>query len=308
MHEPIKIFGHKVPDTDATVSAIAYAWYYTHINEQPATPYILGELNNETRYVLDHFGVATPAILGELSEGDRVVIVDTNNMHELPSDMHQAELIEIIDHHKLTGGIETSTPITITLRPMASTASLIYTLLNPELHEIPREIAGIMLAGILSDTLEFRSPTTTDEDRAIAESLAQIADTDIHTLAEGMFAAKSDISSLSVEDLIMMDSKVFDIKGKKLRVSVIETMSPAGALAQTDAIKSGIASHVSEHDDVDEVLLFVIDILNEQATPIIATDTAREILHHAFEQEINDDTILKGVVSRKKQIIPRLEA
>lgn len=304
----IKIFGHKVPDTDATVSAIAYAWYYREIKGEPATPYVLGELNRETQFVLEKFGVDTPETLGALSAEDKVVVVDTNNMHELPDDMKDAELIEIIDHHKLVGGIETPNPITITLRPMASTASLIYTYLNPELHPIPKEIAGIMLAGVLSDTLEFRSPTTTDEDKAIAHSLAEIADVNLHELAEGMFAAKSDLSGMNPEALIMMDSKVFETKGKKLRVSVLETMNPKQALKQKNALIEGIISHVTDNSDVDEVLLFVIDIIGENATPILATDTAKQIVSAAFEVEITDDTVLEGVVSRKKQIIPRLES
>jgi len=303
----IKIFGHKVPDTDATVSAIAYAWYYNEIKGEAATPYVLGELNRETAYVLEKFGVATPETLGPLTADDKVVVVDTNNMHELPDDMKHAELIEIIDHHKLVGGIETPNPITITLRPMASTASLIYTYLNPELHEIPQEIAGIMLAGVLSDTLEFRSPTTTDEDRAIAESLAEIAGVDIHELAEGMFAAKSDLSGMDAEDLIMMDSKVFAIKGKNLRVSVLETMSPSQALKQREALIQGIGKHVETNDDVDEVLLFVVDILGESAMPILASDEATNIVEKAFDVSVSEDTILDGVVSRKKQIIPKLE-
>lgn len=304
----IKIFGHKVPDTDATVSAIAYAWYYSEIKDEPATPYVLGQLNRETQFVLDRFGVATPETLGALTADDKVVVVDTNNMHELPEDMKEAELIEIIDHHKLVGGIETPNPITITLRPMASTASLIYTYLNPELHAIPKDIAGIMLAGVLSDTLEFRSPTTTDEDRAIAESLAEIADIDIHELAEGMFEAKSDLSGMDAEDLIMMDSKVFAIKGKNLRVSVLETMSPSQALKQRDTLIEGISAHVDANDDVDEVLLFVVDILNENAVPILASDEAKDIVGQAFDDTITEDTVLDGVVSRKKQIIPKLEA
>lgn len=304
----IKIFGHKVPDTDTVASAIAYAWYYNEIKKKPAQAYVLGELNKETAYVLDRFGVEVPPLLPELTADDQIVIVDTNNIDELPESVHDAELLEIIDHHKLFGGLKTAAPIDITLRVMASTASLIYTVANPELHKMPKEIAAVMLAAILSDTLEFRSPTTTDEDKAIAEELAKIAEVDIHDLANEMFKAKSDISDIEASDLIVMDSKIFNIKGKSLRVSVIETTAPDQVFARKDEIMSAIDQHVAENSDVDELLLFVVDILEEQTTPILSTNSAREIVGKAFGIEIGDKTILKGIVSRKKQIIPKLEA
>lgn len=303
----IKVFGHKAPDTDATVSAIAYAWYLNEIAETPATPFILGELNKETTYVLQRFGFDSPKVLESLSSDDSVVIVDTNNPAELFENINDANLIEIIDHHLLVGGITTPSPVSITMRPMASTASLIYTRINPEFHKIPKELAGIMLAAILSDTLEFRSPTTTDEDKAIADELASIANVDIHELATEMFTAKSDISHLNPDGLIMMDSKVFDINGKQLRVSVIETTDPQPALSLKDDLKAEMLSHAKEHS-LDDVLLFVVDILNEQATVLVATDYTKELVENSFNVTISEDiAILPGIVSRKKQIIPQLQ-
>lgn len=306
----IKVFGHQVPDTDTVVSAIAYAWYYNTIKKEQAEAYILGDINKETAYVLDRFGVAVPPVLENLSENDQIVIVDTNNINELPDDIEKAELIEIIDHHKLAGGLVTSNPISITLRPMASTASLIYTFLNPELHDLPKDIAGILLAAILSDTLEFRSPTTTDEDKAIASELAKIVGVDMSELASAMFDAKSDISNIETADLLVLDSKVFDIKGKKLRVSVIETTNPKSVLDRRADVVDAIQKHVADNDGVDDVLLFVVDILNEEATAIVASDTAQATITSAFDASFSDDqtAVLPGIVSRKKQIIPRLEA
>lgn len=305
---PVKIFGHKTPDTDTVVSAIAYAWYYTNVKNIPAQAFVLGELPNETKYVLDRFGIETPKLLSELTADDQVVIVDTNNLKELPEKLHEAQLLEIVDHHKLSGGITTHAPVSITLRPMASTASLIYTIMNPELHPIPEEIAGIMLAGLVSDTLEFRSPTTTKEDEEIGAELARIAGIDISDLASGMFAAKSDISTISAEDLIVMDSKVFDLGTKTLRVSVLETTDPSQVLAEQNELIAAMTSHLKENPDLDDMLLFAIDILNEAATPIFATNFAKDLVEKAFNVSIKDseETILKGVVSRKKQIIPPL--
>lgn len=306
----IKIFGHKVPDTDTVVSAISYAWYYNNVKKQIAKAYVLGELNKETKYVLDKFGIETPDLLGEINKGDQIVIVDTNNLDELPEGVKDAELIEIIDHHKLFGGFSTSSPVTVTLRVMASTASLIYTVMNPELHGLPKDIAGIMLCALISDTLEFRSPTTTNEDREIGEELARISGADISELAKGMFEAKSDISDISTKDLIVMDSKIFDLKGKKTRVSVIETTNPKVVIDRLEDIKIEMKKLIAEDSDTEDFLLFVIDILNESALPVFATDTAKETIEKAFNVTLSEvnDTILPGIVSRKKQIIPALEA
>jgi len=307
--EVIKIFGHHVPDTDTVISAIVYAWYYNEILGKPAQAFILGKINKETQYVLDRFGVEVPELLDTLTEKDKIVVVDTNNINELPSDVKNAELIEIIDHHKLSGGITTDSPVIVTLRPMASTASLIYTVINPELHPLPSHIAGLMLAALVSDTLEFRSPTTTEEDREIAEELVGISGVDIHTLAEEMFAAKSDISENTPEELIVMDSKIFDIAENKVRISVLETTDPSVVLKQKEVLKEVMLQHVANHDDVDEVLLFVIDILNEQATPIVASALGEMMVEGAFgiDLKAKEDVILPGVVSRKKQIVPALQ-
>ncbi len=305
---PIKIFGHQVPDTDTVVSAIVYAWYFNEVLKKPAKAYVLGDVNKETQYVLDRFKSETPEFLDVITKEDKIVIVDTNNVNELPPDVHNGELLEIIDHHKLSGGITTNSPVTITMRPMASTASLIYTVINPELHQVTSEIAGLMLSAIISDTLEFRSPTTTPEDKIIAEELSKISGVDISELATEMFAAKSDISHIEPADLIQMDSKVFDMDDKKIRVSVVETTSPNEALERSEDLKQAMLNHVAEDDNVDEVLLFVIDILKEEATPIVASALGEMMVDGAFGVSIaQGDVVLPGVVSRKKQIIPALQ-
>lgn len=309
MSQPIKIFGHLVPDTDTVASAIAYTWYYNNVRKQSAEAFVLGELNKETAYILKRFGFETPKTLDILNESDQIVIVDTNNIDELPTDMHKAELLEVIDHHKLSGGITTASPVSITMRPMASTASLIYTVLNPELHPLPAELAGLMLSAIISDTLEFRSPTTTNEDKEIATELARIANIDTHELATEMFKAKSDISDMNAEDLIMMDSKVYEVAGKKIRFSVVETTNVEQPLSRIEEIKKGIFDHIEKNSDTDDILLFIIDIVNEQATPIVATENGKDLIEKAFgiKMEEKENTILKGVVSRKKQIVPLFE-
>lgn len=301
----VKIFGHLVPDTDTVVSAIAFSWYYNEIRGTHAKPYVLGDINKETQYVLDRFGFEMPPLLGEIHEDDQIAIVDTNNLDELPESTQLAELVEIVDHHQLKGNLSTKNPVNITMRTMASTASLIYTMANPEINEMPENIAGILLAAIISDTLNFRSPTTTEEDKEIAAELALIAKIDINELADKMFEAKSDISDINASNLIKLDSKLNEINGKKIRISVLETTDPKQALNRREEIKKAI----KEQSEADEILLFVVDILNENSTVIVATDKAKKIIENSFGVEIQEgkETVLEGVVSRKKQIIPNLK-
>ena len=304
----IKIFGHLAPDTDATCSALIWAWYLSEVQGKEARAYVLETPNSEAAFVLDHWGVAMPETLGALSNSDEVVIVDTNNPGELPSNINDANIAEIIDHHMLAGGLKTKNPIKITVRPVAATATVMSWLIGRDLDKAPDHIKGLMLSCVLSDTLEFRSPTTTPTDRALATRLASDLGLDISAYASEMFAAKSDVSSYSDAELLRLDSKKIEISGKSVRVSVLETTSPATVLARKQGLMDTMAE-VCAADDVEQVLLFVVDILNEEATLLIPDDNIRAVAEKAFGVTAGSDSVvLPGVVSRKKQIIPNLTA
>lgn len=302
----IKVFGHQSPDTDATGSAIVWAWYLSEKTGKEATPYVLGTLNKETAFVLSRWNVEAPTLLESVAAGDDVVIVDTNNPQELFSNINEANILEIIDHHKLIGGLETPGPVTITMKPLASTISVMYGLMGD--IELPEDIAGIMLSCILSDTLQFRSPTTTPHDKDIAEKLAVKLGVDIESYASALFAAKSDISDYTGSGLVKMDSKKLEINGVNLRVSVIETTNPASVLERKAEIVAAIEEIKAAEGDVDEVLFFAVDILNEEATVFTYNDTVKQIIEKSFNVTVESDTeVLPGVVSRKKQIVPNLK-
>jgi manganese-dependent inorganic pyrophosphatase len=302
----IKVFGHQSPDTDATGSAIVWAWYLSEKTGKDATPYVLGELNKETKFVLSRWNVETPALLESVTAGEEVVIVDTNNPQELFENINETNILEIIDHHKLIGGLETPGPMTITMKPLASTISVMHGLMGD--IELPTNIAGIMLSCILSDTLQFRSPTTTPADKDIAQVLAAQLGVDIGSYADEMFAAKSDISDYTGSGLVKMDSKKLEIDGVNLRVSVIETTNPASVLHRKEEIVAAINEVKDTEGDVDEVLFFVVDILNEEATVFTYNDTVKQIIEKSFNITVESDTeVLPGVVSRKKQIVPNLK-
>ena len=303
----IKIFGHKGPDTDATCSAVIWEWYLTRAQGKEAQAFVLEPPNSEAAFVLDRWGVAMPDILGPLGSDDEVVIVDTNNPGELPDNINDVNIAEIIDHHMLAGGLSTAGPIKITIRPVAATATVMHWLIGRDMEQAPDAIKGLMLSCILSDTLEFRSPTTTPQDRNIAEKLAGELGIDLSAYAAEMFAAKSDVSRFSDAELLTMDSKIFEIGGKKLRVSVLETTAPAQVLARKAGLMAAMPD-VAARDGADQVLLFVVDILRQEATLLLPNDEVRGMALASFGKAAKGDSVvLPGVMSRKKQIIPSLK-
>ena len=300
------VFGHKSPDTDSTGSPIIWAWYLNEVKGQAARPVLLGEPNTEAAFMLRHWGLDKPEIISDVAADTPVVIVDTNNPAELPSTINSADIQGIIDHHKLVGGLETKGPIEITIRPLACTATLMIDLMGADAARMPTAIKGAALSCILSDTLEFRSPTTTAHDRAVAEQLATDLGVDIATYAAQLFEAKSDVSAFSDAELLRMDSKEYAIAGKEFRVSVLETTAPKLILDRKDSLMAAMQD-VAAEDGADQVLLFVVDILNEEATLLVPNDLVKTLAEKSFGATVTGDTVvLPGIMSRKKQIIPVL--
>ena len=301
------VFGHKSPDTDSTCSPIIWAWFLAHHNPGAAEARLLGTPNTEAQFVLRRWGVEMPEIIEDVAEGQDVVIVDTNNPAELPPSINKANILAIIDHHKLTGGLETRSPIEITVRPVACTATLMWQLMGGHGGHAPDQIKAMALSAILSDTLEFRSPTTTRVDRQLAEHLAQDLGVDIPSYAAEMFEAKSDVSHFSEAELLRLDSKEFTVDGVDLRISVIETVAPQAILKRKDALMAAMPK-VAAEDGAQQVLLFVVDILKEEAHLLVPDQLTRNVAEKSFGVTVNGDTVvLPGVLSRKKQIIPALK-
>lgn len=301
------VFGHKSPDTDSTGSPLIWAWYLNEVKGVDAKAVVLGEPNTEAAFVVEKWGFDKLEILTDLADGQDVVIVDTNNPAELPANINDANVTAIIDHHKLVGGLETAGPIDITIRPLACTATIMYDLMGDDADKMPDNIKGAMLSCILSDTLEFRSPTTTDTDKALAEKLAGELNIDLSAYASDMFEAKSDVSAFSDAELIRMDSKEYTVDGTAFRVSVLETTAPKIVLDRKESIIASFAD-VAKEDGVDQVLLFVVDILNEEATMFIPNDVVKGVAEKSFGVTVDGNSVvLPGVMSRKKQIIPNLK-
>jgi manganese-dependent inorganic pyrophosphatase len=308
VHMTIKVFGHKAPDTDSTGAPLVWAWYLTEVRGEKAEAKLLGTPNTEAAFMLERWGLQQPEIIDDVADEEPVVIVDTNNPSELPANINGADIRAIIDHHKLSGGIETKNPIDITIRPLACTVTIMHQLMGADAAaRMPEPIRGAMLSCILSDTLEFRSPTTTPADRELAERLAAELDVSIPDYAAEMFAAKSDVSSFSDAELLRMDSKQYGVDGVDFRVSVLETTSPATILDRKESLMKAMVD-VAADDKVNQVLLFVVDILREESTLLVPNDLVAGVAERSFGVKPEGDTVvLPGVVSRKKQIIPALK-
>lgn len=303
----IKVFGHISPDTDATGSAMLMAWFLNEKTANTARPYVLGSLNKETSFVLSRWNISEPELLESINPGDDVVIVDTNNPQELPANIAEANIIRIADHHLLVGGLSTKKPIDVTLRPLASTATVIHDLMGETADQMPEDMAGLMLSCILSDTLAFRSPTTTSHDKSVAEKLASKLGIDIEKYSTEMFNAKSDISDFTDKGILHLDSKKFPVGDKNIRVSVAETTNPSMILERKDGIVSAIKEIIAEDGDIDDLLFFVIDIIKEEAVVFTYNTFTKDLVSASFGIIADKDLeVLPGIVSRKKQIVPVL--
>ena len=299
------VFGHKSPDTDSTGSPIIWAWYLNEVKGTKAEAVLLGEPNTEAAFVLKRWDCPKPRIATDIADGTKAVIVDTNNPAELPANVNALDITAIIDHHKLVGGLETKGPIDITIRPLACTATIMHDLMDGA--AMPDWVKGLMLSCILSDTLEFRSPTTTPHDRTVAEKLAASLGIAIPAYAAELFEAKSDVGAFSDAELLRMDSKEYTVAGKELRVSVLETTAPKLILDRKASLMASMVD-VAKEDGADQVLLFVVDILNEEATLLVPNDLVKQLAEVSFGCTVSGDTVvLPGIMSRKKQIIPALK-
>ncbi len=301
------VFGHKSPDTDSTGSPIIWAWYLNEIKGTDAEAVLLAEPNTEAAFVLQKWNLPKPRIIDDVAAEQPIVIVDTNNPAELPESVNEADIRTIIDHHALVGGLKTKGPIEIRIEALACTATIMNKMISADMAQAPDGIKGAMLSCILSDTLAFRSPTTTEEDKALAHALAKELGVDLDAYASEMFEAKSDVSAFSDAELLRMDSKEYEVDGKQFRVSVLETTAPKLLLDRKESLMASMSS-VAEEDGADQVLLFVIDILNEEATLMVPNDLVKTVAEKSFDATVEGDTVvLPGVMSRKKQIIPNLK-
>lgn len=306
MTENIYVIGHKSPDTDSVTSAITYANLKNALGMSEAKPAIAGDLNGETKFVLDYFKVPYPEKLTDAT-GKKVILVDHNEMAQAVDKLDPENIVEIVDHHKI-GGISIGKPIFIICEPVGATGGIIANLYEQNKKEISKQMAGLMMASILSDTVLFKSPTCTPRDKAAVEKLAKIAGVDPMKFGMELLKAKSDISSKSAKDILMGDFKKFDFSGTKSGVGQIEVMDLKDLEPKRAAILDEM-NKMKEAEKLDMVVLMLTDVMKEASDILfVGNASAAAGFEKAFGGKLANNSIYKEkVLSRKKQVIPPLE-
>ncbi len=301
----VYVLGHKSPDTDSVTAAIAFAELQKMLGVD-AVPCRQGELNPETKVVLEKFGVSEPELRTDVS-GEKYMLVDHSDIKQAPDNWDKGELLAVVDHHKV-GDITTPNPIFFCAMPVGCTGTVLYTLYKDVYKkDIPKDVAGLMLSAILSDTVLFKSATCTDADKEAAEALAKIAGID-DMMAWGMemAKAKSAVDGVPVRDLVFRDYKDFNMSGNAVGIGQLELVS----LDLVEGIKDDLYAElekVKAEGNRHSVFLMLTDIMKEGTELMAVTDDA-SVVEKAFGKALEGRTVwLDGVMSRKKQMVPPLE-
>jgi manganese-dependent inorganic pyrophosphatase len=302
--EKVLIFGHKNPDTDTITSAIVYADLKSKLG-QNVEPVRLGEINGETKYALDYFKAELPRLVEHVSaETSAVILVDHNERQQSANDIDKVRVLEVIDHHRIAN-FETSDPLYYRAEPVGCTATILNKMYKEKGIEVEKNIAGLMLSAIISDSLLFKSPTCTEEDVEAARDLAEIAGVDAEKYGLEMLKAGADLSDKSVEELISLDAKEFNIGASKVEVAQVNTVDANDVLKHQEDLERAI-SKVIDEKGLDLFMFVVTDILTNDSTALALGERAQSV-EDAYNVKLENNTaVLKGVVSRKKQIVPVL--
>ncbi|MDR0846071.1 MAG: manganese-dependent inorganic pyrophosphatase [Lactobacillales bacterium] len=294
------VFGHQNPDTDTITAAISLA----HLIG--AEPVALGATNEETQYALKEFGHAELPIIKNIAEtgADSVWLVDHNEAQQSAADIKDFDVAGVVDHHRIAN-FETANPLFYRAEPVGCTNTIIHKLYVERGVEIPANIAGLMLSAIISDTLLFKSPTTTEEDIKAAHALAAIANVNIELYGLELLKAGTNLAAKTESELLNSDVKSFPMGDQTIRIGQVNTVSIPEVLDRKAAL---IAEMEKENaaNGFDQFILIITDILESNSEAIVVGgDTSK--IESAFNTPVNADVVvLPGVVSRKKQVVPQL--
>lgn len=302
----ILVFGHQNPDTDAIGAAIAFANLQKELGKD-AEAVALGEPNEETTFALNHFGLTAPRVVETVAnEVEQVMLVDHNEFQQSAADIEKVEILAVVDHHRIAN-FQTANPLYYRAEPVGCTSTIILKLYKENNVEVPKNIAGIMLSAIVSDTLLFKSPTCTQEDVQAAKELAEIAGVDLEGYGLEMLKAGTNLGTKSAAELIDLDAKSFPMGGSNLRIAQVNTVD----LAEVFARQAELESAMQEANAANGYDLFVLVVTNilDSDSEILIVGEPKENVEKAFNVTLdNNRALLKGVVSRKKQVVPQLTA
>ena len=298
----ILIFGHRNPDTDTICSAIAYGELKEKLGKD-VKPVRLGELNEETKYVLDYFKVSIPELIENVA-GKEIILVDHNERTQTADGFEEAKVLELIDHHRISN-FNVDEPLMVRMAPVGCTATILFKMFKENGVAPSKEAAGLMLSAIISDTLLFKSPTCTECDVKAGKELAEIAGVNVEEYGLEMLKAGTALGDKTDFELLNMDMKIFDIDGTKIGVAQVNTVNEAELIEKKESLVKEIDS-IIEGEGLKFFVFIITNILSNDSVGIVVGE-GTEVVEKAFGEKISDSLItLKGVVSRKKQVIPPL--
>lgn len=303
MNESI-ILSHKNPDTDSIAASLVLENYLKNVLKSKAKAYRVGEINNETKFVLDQFKISAPPVLDSVSEDASIILVDHNNPEEAMDNLDLSKVKKIVDHHKLT--LQTAEPIFCLIEPVGSTNTILSKLYRQAGEKITDKMAKLMVAGILSDTLNLTGPTTTEDDKKTVESLNKIAKIKTGEFTQKMFEAKSDITGLSAKDIVEKDYKLFEMGTNKIGIGAWETLKTDSILKIKEQIISELKNKKAA-EKLDYIFFLLVDIMKQNSIMFIIGEPEKTLVEKLFGGKTeNNEIFLKGIVSRKKQVVPPL--
>ncbi|EPU41117.1 pyrophosphatase [Streptococcus agalactiae LDS 628] len=293
----ILVFGHQNPDSDAIGSSVAFAYLAKEAWGLDTEAVALGTPNEETAYVLDYFGVQAPRVVESAkAEGvETVILTDHNEFQQSISDIKDVTVYGVVDHHRVAN-FETANPLYMRLEPVGSASSIVYRMFKENGVSVPKELAGLLLSGLISDTLLLKSPTTHASDIPVAKELAEIAGINLEEYGLEMLKAGTNLSSKTAAELIDIDAKTFELNGEAVRVAQVNTVDINDILARQEEIEVAIQEDCHR----------ISDIVNSNSE-ILALGSNMAKVEAAFEFTLeNNHAFLAGAVSRKKQVVPQL--
>ena len=299
----ILIFGHKNPDTDTICSSIVYN-NLKRIQGMDSEAVRLGEINDETKYALEYFKVSLPRLVEEVEEGQHVILVDHNEFQQSANGIEKAVIREVIDHHRIAN-FETAAPLYYRAEPLGCTATILKKIYEEQNVNIDKQMAGLMLSAIISDSLLFKSPTCTLQDKVAAEELAKIAEVDAQEYGLAMLKAGASTTDKTAETLISLDAKEFVLGADKLVVAQINTVDANEVADRKEELEAAINAELSSKGLAAYV--FVITNILTSDSEVLVLGEKQDKVAAAFGKTLeNDFMTLEGVVSRKKQVVPQI--
>lgn len=304
MQDKVISIGHMNPDTDSVLSAILISKFGKEIFGFEITPAIAGDINNETKFVLNLLNISKPQQMDKIT-GETVVLVDTTEPGQIIDGLTGVNLAGIVDHHNL-GGLKSGKPILARIEPVGCTATVIYKILIEKGTKFDKTSATLMMACVISDTLNLTSPTTSEDDKKALAELNKIAKLDLKKFISNLFAAKSSLEGIGTENIITKDYKDFEMGKNKVAIGVWETTNPGTVNSKKTELINALAKR-KEAEKLDYIFFLVVDIMKKSGTMYLLGDKEKNLAEKVFGGKAEDNLLeLKGVVSRKKQVVPPL--